>query len=213
MRDPRPDTVIDLRARTRGHAIASALGPYLLGAFALVLLVELFVGRESMAVRIVAGVVAALILLLLLAGLLTRNRSPRWLRIDHEGLRITNRRHRDVARFAWSELAGVGMMTNEWARRRKLFAASLEISASVQRRMVSVPIWLEVFPAGPEDVRRHPELAVPLALGTRPDPGWEQRWMFLIGDGRGQDLPVGEHVQRWRPDLWRGHRAGSVLFG
>lgn len=213
MRDTRPDTMIDLRARTRGHAIASALGPYLLTAFALVLLADLFVGRESMTVRIVAGVAGALILLVLLAGLLARNRAPRWLRIDHEGLRIMNRGHRDIARFTWPELAGVGMMTNERMRRVRLTDVSWELLAPVRRRLVSVPVWLEVFPAGPEDVRRHPELAVALALGTRRDPGWEQRWVFVIGDGRGQDLPVGEHVRRWRPDLWRGHRSGSALFG
>lgn len=43
-------------------------------------------------------------------------------------------------------------------------------------------------------------------------PGEEQRWLVSLGDGQGQDFPIGEAVQRWRPQLWRGHRSGSLLF-
>jgi hypothetical protein len=79
--------------------------------------------------------------------------------------------------------------------------------------MVRVPIWLELFPSGPDAHRRHPELRTAWLLGQPRREGQEQRWLIGIGDGLGQAPPVDEHVRRWRPGLWRGHREGSLLSG
>ncbi|WP_147254673.1 hypothetical protein [Pseudonocardia hierapolitana] len=83
----------------------------------------------------------------------------------------------------------------------------------MSRRMVRVPIWLELYPADAQAVARHPELERAWTLGGVTAPGEERRWLVSLGDGQGQEFPVGEAVQRRRPRLWRGHRSGSFLLG
>lgn len=192
-----------------------AIGSVLTVLFVLGLLATLVAGPEPLPLRLAAGGVGVAIVVLALVAWWTRNHRPRWLAIDHEGIRLVSRTRRDLARIAWGDLAGVGLMTNEGARRRKLFAASLQSSPTrwLSRRLVSVPIWLELHPAGPDAVRRQPGLRAAWQAGAPRRPGEAQRWLILIADGQGQVLPVAEHVQRWRPDLWRGHREGSFLLG
>jgi hypothetical protein len=208
------ETLIDLGSHKRSAAIVRILGYTMFAAFGLVCLADLVVGREALPVRHIAGGVGLLILLLGVGMLRTRNLRPRWLGIDHDGVRLVNRLGRDLVRVAWGDLAGVGLMTDEAARARHLFAANLESFSGLNRRLVSVSVWLELFPAGPDALRRHPELHNSWRLGAARRPGQQQRWLLRLCDDFGQaPLPVGERVQRWRPDLWRGHRAGSVLMG
>lgn len=215
---PRPvvpaiPVMIDLAARTRESRVLLRIGVVVTVLFVLGLLATLVAGPESWPLRLGAGGVSLGIVALVGIVWRVRDRRPRWLGIDHEGIRLVNHKRRDLVRIAWGDLAGVGLMTNENARRRRLMSASLDTAAWLNRRMVSVPIWLELFPAGPDAVRRHPELAAAWEAGRPRRPGEQHRWMLPIGDGQGQAFPVGEHVQGWRPDLWRGHRAGSFLFG
>jgi hypothetical protein len=133
--------------------------------------------------------------------------------VDHEGIRVWDRRGRVLVRLAWTELSGVGVMTNEVSRGRQQRRARGDLVPWVSRRMVRVPIWLELYPADADAVARHPELEWAWRLGAVKAPGEERRWLVILGDGQGQEFPIGEAVQRWRPQLWRGHRSGSFLLG
>ena len=61
---------------------------------------------------------------------------------------------------------------------------------------------------------RHPELRGAWRLGSGARLAHGPRWLLMLCDDLGQEpLPVGEHVRRWRPELWRGHQEGSAVFG
>jgi hypothetical protein len=210
---PAVPAMIDLRARSREARVLLAIGCVLTVVFLLGLLVGAVDRSVPGPVRLVAGGVGVGFVVLITVVWRTRDRPSRWLAVDHEGIRLLDGRRRAIVRMAWGDLAGVGLMTDENTRHRRLMAASLDAVPRLSRRMVRVPIWLELYPAGPDAVRRHPELAVAWQAGRPRHPGDSQRWLIGLGDGLGQDVPVGEHVRRWRPDLWRGHRSGSLLFG
>jgi hypothetical protein len=202
---------IDLTARTRTARVLRSIGYVFALLVAAGCLASFVAGPEEMAVRLIAGAAGLLIVLLFAWAAVARRRMPSRLVIDHEGIRVLNPRGRFLVRLAWTELSGVGVMTNEAALRRQ--QRSARDLPWVGRRLVSVAIWLELYPADADAVARHPELHWAWGLGSRTAPGEEQRWLVRIGDTAGQEFPIGEAVQRWRPQLWRGHRSGSVLFG
>jgi drug/metabolite transporter superfamily protein YnfA len=205
---------IDLTARTRTARVLLAIGYVLALLVAAGCLASFVAGPEEMAVRLIAGAAGLLIVLAFVWAVAVRRRRPSRLVVDHEGVRVLDGRGRKLVRLAWTELSGVGVMTNEFARARKRLADALTgVLPVLGRGMLGVPIWLELFPSDAEAVARHPELDRWWKLGTATPPGEAQRWLVLIGDGRGQEFPIGEAVQRWRPDLWRGHRSGSLLLG
>jgi hypothetical protein len=204
-----PNT-IDLTARTRTASVLRSIGFVLALLVAAGCLASFVAGPESLPVRLIAGAAGLLIVLVFALAVVTRRRLPSRLVVDHEGIRVLNRRGRALVRLAWTELSGVGVMTNEVALRRQRLADSL---SGVGPRMASVSIWLELYPADADAVARHPELHWAWGLGGGTAPGEEQRWLVRIGDTLGQDFPIAEAVQRWRPQLWRGHRSGSFLLG
>jgi hypothetical protein len=208
MRDP-----IDLTARTRSTHVARAIVHTVTLLVAAACLASLVAGPETTAVRFIAGAVGLLIVLVYAGAVLSRRRRPHRLLVDHEGIRVWDGRGKVVVRLAWTELSGVGLMTNEVARSRRTRQADADPVPWVSRRVVLAPIWLELFPADAAAVARHPELRWAWDLGQLRAPTEERRWVVPLGDGQGQDVPVGEAVQRWRPHLWRGQRAGSLLFG
>ena len=176
-------------------------------------LATLVAGPEGMAVRLLAGAVGLLIVLLYLCVLVSRSPMPARMVVDHEGIRVWSARGKVVVRLAWTELSAVGVMTNEAALRRQLRGTRNDVAPWVTRRIAAVQVWLELYPADAEAVALHPELEWAWTLGRLRAPGEEQRWLVTLGAGQGQLLRVAEAVQRWRPQLWRGHRAGSALFG
>jgi hypothetical protein len=204
---------IDLTARTRTARILRPIGIVLALLIATGCLASFVAGPEEMAVRLIAGAAGLLIVLLIAWAAVSCRRLPGRLAVDHEGIRMWDRRGRRRVRLAWTELSGVGVMTNEASRRRQQRRARGDLVPWVSRRMVMVPIWLELYPADAEAVSRHPELEWAWRLGAVKAPNEEQRWLVNVGDGQGQQLPIGEAVQRWRPQLWRGHRSGSLLLG
>ncbi|HLU57333.1 MAG TPA: hypothetical protein VKZ81_17905 [Pseudonocardia sp.] len=199
-------TEIDLRVRTATGRVIRWTGHTLALLIAAGGIASFFVGPESPAVRVVAGVAGVLIVLVYaVAGWWHRGR-PRSLVIDHEGILIRNARGARIARLAWTELSGVGLMTNQVALER-------ERRAPLERVWAAVPVWLELYPADAAAVARHPGLSGAWGLGAGTAPGEQQRWLLHLGDTLGQRLPIEEAVQRWRPELWRGHRSGTVAFG
>lgn len=174
---------IDLTACTRSARAKLTIGLVLAALMAAGGLASFFAGPEEPAVRIVAGAISPLILLAFAFIWVIRNRRPARLVVDHEGIRLLTRRKRPLVRLAWTELAGVGVMTNQVALARERLGESLEVGP----RMASVSIWLELYPADAAAVARHPELKVAWAVGGGTAPGEQQRW--------------------------RGDRSGSVLFG
>ncbi|TWF80592.1 hypothetical protein FHX44_116535 [Pseudonocardia hierapolitana] len=204
---------IDLTARTRSTQVARAIVHALTLLIAAGCLASFVAGPEEPAVRLIAGAAGLLIVLLYAWVIHTRRRLPARLVIDHEGIRVLDGRGRKLVRLAWTELSGVGVMTNEVSRRRQLRRTRDDLVPWVSRRIVLVPIWLELYPADAQAVARHTELEWAWALGGVRAPGEEHRWLVSLGDGQGQRVPIGEAVQRWRPQLWRGHRSGSFLLG
>jgi hypothetical protein len=207
-----PNT-IDLTARTRTASVLRSIGFVLALLVAAGCLASFVAGPESLPVRLIAGAAGLLIVLVFALAVAVRRRVPSRLVVDHEGIRVLNRRGRALVRLAWTELSGVGVMTNEASRRRQQRDARGDLVPWVSRRMVRVTIWLELYPADADAVARHPELHWAWGLGGGTAPGEEQRWLVRIGDTLGQDFPIAEAVQRWRPQLWRGHRSGSFLLG
>lgn len=198
--------LIDLRARTtRATALRSVAG-----ALGLVVvfgcLLTVYQGSESTGVRIVMGGFAFLLVAVVAYVARNRNRLVRWIAVDHEGLRLLDRRRRDLARFAWTDLAGVGLMTNENVRLREQIGATAT-GGWARRAMITVSIWLELWPASPDAVARQPTLRAAWELGRK------ECWRIWLSDGLGQSFALGEAVARHRPELWRGQRAGSALFG
>ena len=204
---------IDLRARTRSTRVVLSIGHVLALLVAAGCLASFVAGPEETAVRLIAGAAGLLIVLLYVWALVSRRRRPSRLVVDHEGIRVWDGRGKVIVRLAWTELSGVGVMTNEASRRRQERDARGDLVPWVSRRMVLVPIWLELYPADAEAVSRHPELEWAWRLGAVKAPNEEQRWLVNVGDGQGQQFPIAEAVQRWRPQLWRGHRSGSFLLG
>jgi hypothetical protein len=204
---------IDLTARPRSTRVAWWFLHTITLLLAAGCLASLVAGPEAIAVRLIAGVFGLLIVFLYVAMWTGRHRMPARMAVDHEGIRLRNGHGKIILRLAWTELSGVGVMTNEVSRyRQERDAANDLLTRWVSRNTVRVPILLELYPADAEAVARHPELEPAWKLGGLRAPGEEQRWLVGLGDGRGQSFPVGELVQRWRPQLWRGHRSGSVLF-
>jgi hypothetical protein len=203
---------IDLTSRTRSMRVLRPIGYVLALLVAAGCLASFVAGPEETAVRLIAGGAGLLIVLAFVWAVTVHRRLPSRLMVDHEGIRVLDGHGRKLVRLAWIELAGVGVMTNELARARKKFAGALDGVPPVPGAL-SVPIWLELFPANAEAVARHPELDRWWKLGKATPPGEAQRWLVLLGDGRGQEFPIEEAVKRWRPDLWRGHRSGSLLLG
>jgi hypothetical protein len=204
---------IDLRSRPRSTTVARWIGHVSALLIAAGCLATLVAGPEGMGMRLLAGAIGLLVVLVYLGLLVSRRWMPARLVVDHEGIRVWNGRGKVMVRLAWTELSGVGVMTNEAALRRQLRGTRNDVVPWVTRRIVAVQVWLELYPANAEAVARHPELEQAWSLGQLRAPGEEQRWLLTLGHGRGQLLEVAEAVQRWRPQLWRGHRAGSVLFG
>jgi hypothetical protein len=201
---------IDLRSRSRAARVKRSVGHVLALLIAAGCLASFVAGPEEMTVRLIAGAGGLLILLLYAWAVWARRRLPRRLVVDHEGIRVWDGRGSVIVRLAWTELSGVGLMTNQFALARKRLADSLDGGP----RMASVSIWLELYPADADAVTRHPELHSAWVLGRGGAvPGEQQRWLVRIGDTLGQDFPIGEAVERWRPGLWRGQRSGSLLFG
>ena len=201
---------IDLRARTRSARVMRSISHVLALLFAAGCLASFVAGPEETAVRLLAGAAGLLIVLLHVWAVHHRRRLPRRMEVDHEGIRVLDGRGRKLVRLAWTELSGVGVMTNQVALRRKRFADSLN---GVGPSTSSVSIWLELYPADADAVVRHPELNWAWGLGRGTAPGEDQRWLMRIGDTLGQNFPIGEAVERWRPGLWRGHRSGSLVLG
>jgi hypothetical protein len=206
-------TEIDLTARTRSARVVRSFGYVLTLLVAAGCLASFVAGPEETAVRLIAGAAGLLIVLVFAWAAVGRGRLPGRLVVDHEGIRVWNRRGTRIVRLAWTELSGVGVMTNEASRRRQQRDARGDLVPWVSRRMLRVPVWLELYPADAEAVARHPELEWAWALGGVKAPGEERRWLVNLGGGQGQEFPIGEAVQRRRPQLWRGHRSGSFLLG
>lgn len=205
--------MIDLGSRARWAAVLYGVGGALLPVLGLAVVVNAVIGPEVLLVRIVSGVLGALILLLSVRFWRTRNLRPRWLAIDHEGVRLVNEARKDLARIAWGDLAGVGLMTDEKARRRHRFG---NILTSPMGSLMPTPVgvWLELYPASADAVARQPIMRNQWRMGAPRREGQQQRWLVYLCSDLGQaELPVGQLVRRWRPDLWRGHREGSLLFG
>ncbi len=199
--------LIDLRARTTQATVLQSVARAVGVVVVFGCLLAVYQGSDSPGVRIAMGVFAFVMIALVLYVAWNRNRMIRWVAVDHEGIRLLDRRRRDHARFAWGDLAGAGLMTNEAARRRHMMAASLRSSDVVRRALVSVPIWLELWPASPDAVSRQPQLRAAWELGRK------ECWRIWLSDGLGQTFALGESVARHRPELWRGQREGSALFG
>jgi hypothetical protein len=202
---------IDLTSRTGSGLVMRWISVALTLLFAAGCLASFVAGPEEMAVRLMAGAGGLVVVLVVALAVAVRRRAPTRLVVDHEGIRVLPRRGRALVRLAWTELSGVGVMTNEVALRRKRRGARLRAAAAADA--AAVPIWLELYPANPDAVARHPELHGAWSLGSRTAPGEKQRWLVHIGDTLGQEFPIDEAVQRWRPQLWRGNRSGSVFFG
>lgn len=200
---------IDLTARTRSGSVLRSVSYVLAVLFAAGCLASFVGGPEETAVRLMAGAAGMLIVLAFAFRVAMRSRIPTRLVVDHEGIRVLPRRGRPIVRLAWTELSGVGVMSDLVSLQRQRRNNNIPFP----RAVVSVSIWLELYPADAAAVARHPELHGAWSLGSRTGPGEEQRWIVRIGDTLGQEFPIGEAVQRWRPQLWRGHRSGSVLFG
>jgi hypothetical protein len=200
---------LDLRARSRSARVKRSIGHVLALLVAAGCLASFVAGPGEMAVRLIAGAAGLLIVLLYGWAVWARRRLPRRLVVDHEGIRVWDGRGSVIVRLAWTELSGVGLMTNQVALARKRLADRLDGGP----RMASVSIWLELYPADADAVARHPELRWAWGHGRGTAPGEQQRWLVRMGDTLGQEFPIGEAVQRWRPGLWRGHRSGSVTFG
>jgi hypothetical protein len=204
---------IDLGSRPRSTRVVRGIGHVLALLVAAGCIASLVAGPEQITVRLLAGAAGLLILLLYAWVLLTRPHAPARLVVDHEGIRVWNGRGKVIARLAWTELSGVSLMTNEASRRRQVRDARNDLVPWLRGRTISVPIWLELYPADAEAVARHPELDRAWTLGKPRAPGEEQRWLLPVGDGQEQLLRIAEAVRRWRPQVWRGHRAGSLIFG
>jgi hypothetical protein len=201
---------IDLTARTRSARVKRSIAFVLALLFAAGCLASFVAGPEAWPVRLFAGAFGLLIVLVFAWAVLTRRRQAKRLVVDHEGIRVLDGRGRKVVRLAWTELSGVSVMTNQVALFRKRLSDNLE---GVGPSMNSVSIWLELYPADADAVARHPELQAAWRVGGGLAPGEQQRWLVRIGDTLGQDFPIGEAVERWRPGLWRGHRSGALSFG
>jgi hypothetical protein len=140
-------------------------------------------GPEEMAVRLIAGAAGLLIVLVFVWGASSRRRLPSRLLVDHEGIRVWYGRGRMLVRLAWTELSGVGVMTNERSRRRQRGDARGGLAPWLSNRIVRVPIWLELYPADAEAVARHPELERAWNLGAVKAPNEQRRWLVFAGDG------------------------------
>lgn len=141
---------------------------------------------------VVAVVVSVLFLLCVMAALQLRH-SHR-LVIDHEGIRMEVGGRKPRWRLAWTEMAGIGTVRGPSRPGRR---GARDPSGQA----------LLIDPLDADAVRRHPELALPWNLGK------QRQWRIVIGDLHPDQPSVADLVGRWRPELWRGERTGSVLFG
>lgn len=199
-------SVFDLRAFN--------LPPYLLGMVVTGLLAaaalyaataDRVIGGPS--ARTVAWVIGAVLAAMVLGGLgaLPELRRRRRLVIDHEGIRIEKSGRKPELRMAWTELAGVALIRADRQRRRavRVYRPLTEVPPA----LVAVGLLLELVPTGQDAVRRHPELARAWLLGGH------KTWRVPLTVGPGEPPPIGPALQAHRPDLWRGERSGSALFG
>lgn len=195
------DNVIDLRRlNTRWQVV----GFIVMVPFAAAVLISAFRDDVDPGVRVVAGVLGGLVgfLLLLTVPALYTYRRPRKLVIDHDGIRLENGGRRAVFRLAWTEIAGAGLLVADRRRRRKQrhYVRFSELPPG----MTTITVVLELLPADADAVRRHPELRRMWRLGH------ERCWPIVIGAFPGAPPPIGELVCRYRPQLWRGERSGSL---
>ena len=155
--------------------------------------------------RVVAGVLGGCfgLLALVVSLALFDLRRPRRLLIDHEGIRLDTGRRTPEFRLAWTEIAGVSLRLSD--KRRRIHARLHHQWFDLPPEATPIVAALELYPADPEAVRRHPELRRAWRLGG------ERCWLFVIAGGAGGPPPVGALVQRWHPELWRGERSGSLL--
>jgi hypothetical protein len=204
---------IDLTARARSTRVAWWFLHTLTLLVTAGCLASLVAGPEHIVVRLIAGAFGLVVVLLYVVVWAGRHRVPARMAVDHEGIRLRNGHGKVILRLAWTELSGVGVMTNEVSRYWQQRDARIDlVTRWVSQHTIRVPIWLELYPANAEAVARHPELEWAWTLGRFRADGEEQRWLVSLGDGRGQSFPVGDLVQRWQPHLWRGHRSGSIFF-
>ncbi|TWF75479.1 hypothetical protein FHX44_111363 [Pseudonocardia hierapolitana] len=103
---------IDLTARDRSARVVRWIGHVLVLLVAAGCLASFVAGPEETAVRLIAGGAGLLTVLLYAWVLVTRRRLPTRLVVDHEGIRVRDGRGKVVVRLAWTELSGVGVMTN-----------------------------------------------------------------------------------------------------
>jgi hypothetical protein len=196
--------VIDLR-RLNGRWLL--LGAPILWALSVAVVVAAVRGDVDggPVARVVAGVLGGCfgLLALVVSLALFDLRRPRRLLIDHEGIRLDTGRRAPEFRLAWTEIGAASLRLSDKHRR---------IHARLYHRWIDLPpeatpivAALELYPADPEAVRRHPELRGAWRLGG------ERCWLLVIMGGAGAAPPVGALVQRWHPELWRGEHSGSLL--
>lgn len=191
------DVAIDLR---EDNAVPMLVSVSVLAVFAVPMLYLAATDEvgDGPVLRLVVGAVGGFLGLLVVGGtwILAGMRRARRLLIDHDGVKLDAGGSKPAFRLAWTELAGVGLRMDDTARRRAL-----------RRRAAaaSVIVALELIPADSEAVRRHPELRTAWRLGR------QRCWLVGLAAGPGDAPPVGELVRRWRPELWRGERSGSLL--
>lgn len=197
--------MFDLRGYSRGpYLLGLATGVLLSGGALYAAATDAVLGPPLN--RVVAAVIGGVFGLctLLAATRLRASGRPRRLVIDHEGIRLETERRADRFRVAWSELAGVGLVLSDRRRRR---AVRRHRFGDLPPDLVAVSLFLDMVPVDGEAVRRHPELERAWIIGGG------RSWRVWLGTSPGPPLGVAAALELRRPDLWRGQRSGSGLFG
>ncbi len=191
--------VFDLRAFNLPSYLVSLVTISLLAAAALYAAAS---GQVSEGSRTTMWVLGGVFAVFAVVGImqLPRMRRPRRLVIDHDGIRLEGGGRAFDFRVAWTELTGVGLLVDD----RHRFRPHRHL---IPRSLISISVMLEMVPADEAAQQRHPELSRAWLLGGR------RTWRVWLTTGPGDPLSVGHALQRHRPDLWRGQRSGSIVFG
>lgn len=197
--------MFDLRAYSRGpYLLGLATGVLVSGGALYAVATDAVLGPPVN--RVVAAVIGGVFgLCTLLAA--TRYRAigrARRLVIDHAGIRVETERRADRFRLAWTELAGVEVVVSDRRRRQ---ARRRHDVGDLPPDLVAVSLFLDMEPVDGEAVRRHPELQRAWTIGGR------RSWRVWLGTAFGDPPGVAAALEQRRPDLWRGQRSGSGLFG
>jgi hypothetical protein len=189
------DSMIDLRRRSGPTLWTIAVTLAVLAVAAATGAVDAGAGTGA---RIGAGVCAGLCAVGVVT-LVRATRGTRRLVIDHAGIRLDlGARRKPAFRLAWTEISGVGLLVVAVAAPHSFL---LRLFRWPPPRVGTV---LELVPADAEAVRRHPELLQAWRFGR------ERTWRVGLGASRDAP-PVEPLVLRYRPELWRGERPGSLL--